>query len=175
MSAAFKGGDKMHEFLTKMSQSLQQKCVVKVGFLEGSMAGFNGPRPKSRGGSKDSKARGGQSPAPVVAMALEYGVPEKNIKPYPFFSGMIAKNSPTWNHLIQVALKSQGYNSYDALKLVGLKVKEQLTESIQDFSAAHNELSTIMKKNMQDTPLKDSLNLLHSVDYVIVPDEDGEK
>ena len=171
---SFQGGDKMTNFLTLMARSLGQKCVVKVGFLEGSMAGWSGPRPISRGGKRGSKAKGGQSPAPQVAAALEYGVPEKNIPPRPFFSGMVSKQSPTWGRLIAVALRHHSYSAAEALKETGLRVSEQLQQSIQEFTSPSDSEKTIARKGGIDSPLKDSLNMMNSVDYIVLPEESGE-
>jgi hypothetical protein len=174
MSDSFSGGEKMTGFLEALSRSFGLNLVARVGFLKGSMAGWNGPRPVSRGGKKGSAAKGGQSPAAVVAMALEYGVPEKGIAPYPFFSRMIAKRKASWGPLLAQQLKQRQYNVMASLKVVGLVAKEQLQESIEEQTyegsnfAGHQR--TVDRKAGMDTPLRDSLNLIHAVDYVVVPE-----
>ena len=172
MSMSFTGGDGMSSFLGRISRALGNDAVAKVGFLEGSMAGWSGPRPVSRGGKKGSTAKGGQAPAALVAATLEYGAPSRNIPPYPFFSVMITKHSPEWGSLIAACLKHQHYDARAALREVAIKVQEQLQEQIQEtaYTGGDEEAHarTVEAKGGIDTPLRDSLNLLHSVDFVVV-------
>lgn len=168
--AAFSGGNKMGEALAAIAKAIGDEATVSVGFLEGSTAGWNGPRPKgpSKKGSrkKSDNAKGSQVPAATVAFQLEYG--NKFMPPRPFFSGMIAKQSPTWGRLIGAALKANGYNSKKALQMIGLKIKEQLQDSIINFDGPDISAATKARKQFaggESKPLIDSHNMLNAVDF----------
>ena len=170
ISLSITGGSKMKEFLRKMAVAMGNEAVVKVGFLEGSYAGWNGPRPKGpRKGKrmKSDNSQGTQAPAAMVAFIMEHGAPEKNIPPRPFFSQMIAKNSPTWGVLIAAALKAKKYIAFDAMHMVGLRVSEQLQQSIEEFHGVPLKQATIDRKGF-DTQLQDSRNMKNAVDHAVI-------
>ena len=169
LQASVSGGEKLAQALSQIAEAISTGAKVQIGFLEGSTAGWNGPRPignrifksvKAR--AKADAAKGSSQPAAMVAYQLEYG--NKFMKPRPFFSGMIAKQSPTWGRLIAAALKAQNYNGKAALQMIGLKVKEQLQESIKDFTGEPLKASTIARKGFE-TPLIDSHNMIDAVDF----------
>ena len=180
------GGNKLKEALLTLSRKLGNDFEVKVGFLEGSMAGYSGPRPMKLRKSyktvanykryhtiaRSSESTGNTQPAPMIAFIMENGSPEKHIPPRPFFSQMIAKQSPTWSRLIAVTLKAHNYLVYDTMKEVGIKVKEQLVTSIEEFTTPPLKQSTIDRKGF-DTPLQDSKNMKRAVDYAVVPAKGG--
>lgn len=160
--------------MARMAQLLNavEDFKVEVGFLEGSTAGWNGPRPK--GASKnlrrtDKPARGipGGVSAPYIAAVLNYGNPAMGLEPRPFFDDMVAKQSPTWGRLIAAALKANDYVSYDALTMVGLKIKEQLQLSMVDGAWLPLKDATKNRKGFSQ-PLIDSHNLINSVDFRVV-------
>ena len=151
---------------------------VSVGFMEGSMAGYNGPRPLHgrQETARRADAKGHQEPAAQVAFWNEYGTTSStvgaaapgniHIPPRPFFRTMIAKQSPTWGRLAMGALKLRKFNSEEALKIMGVKIGEQLQESIIDFKNPRNADSTVEGKGFDD-PLIDSHNMLRSVEYQV--------
>ena len=168
---SWSGGDKMNEWLAKMSSRMGAAQQVSVGFLEGSTAGWNGPRPKAASKNlkrteKPSRNIPGTQPAAYIAFVLEHGYPERGLPPRPFFSGMIAAKSPSWGRLIAAALKTTDYDAYNALQLCGLKLKEQLQQSINDFSGVPLKQATIDRKGFSE-PLIDSHNMINSVDFRI--------
>lgn len=144
---------------------------VEVGFLEGSTAGWNGPRPKSASKNMkrtDKPARGipGGVSAPYIAAVLNYGNPAMGLLPRPFFDDMVAKQSPTWGRLLAAALRLNDYDSYGALTLAGLKIKEQLQLSMLDGVYAPLKQATVDRKGFSQ-PLIDSHNLINAVDFRI--------
>ena len=165
------GGEKFHQWLDEMCAKTGSAQQLKVGFLVGATAGWNGPHPLAaiknlKRTGKPSTIIPGAQPAAYIAYVLEHGCPEKGLPPRPFFSGMFAEKSPTWGKLMSAALKQVGYNAHDALTLTGLKVKEQLQEAINDFSDPGLKQSTIDRKGFA-TPLIDSHNMINSVDFRI--------
>ena len=152
---AFKGGDNMKRVLDHMAQQLGSAKSVRVGFLEGSTCGENN-----------------DASAPEVAFYNEYGTVEHKTKSgftvyggipaRPFFRIMIQKNSPMWGKLVQAALRMSDYNTKAALSIVGMKMHEQLQQSIEEFTSPGNAPSTIAAKGF-DKPLEDSKNMKRAV------------
>lgn len=166
MSAAFSGGEKLFDVLNRMVNGLGPGREVRVGFLEGSMAGWAGPRPLNgrKKTAKSESSKGGQSPAPQVAFYLEYGT--EHMPPRPFFSGMVSRESPTWGKLVEAMLKHANYDSAKAMRGVGLKVKSQLQMSINTFTDPGIKQSTKDRKGF-DKPLIDSHSMVNSVDFEV--------
>ena len=160
----------MASAMENIAKSLGVATRVCVGFMEGATAGWNGPRPKGpmKGKRKKSdNSKGGSVPAAYVAFVLEHGNPKNGMPPRPFFTDMIAKQSPTWGKLVAAALKMHNYNAHSALEVVGLKVKEQLQDSINNFSGEANKPSTQARKQFSggDKTLIDSHNMINAIDY----------
>lgn len=65
------------------------------------------------------------------------------------------------------ALKMTHNNAPKALQVMGMKIGEQLQESIIDFNDPPNAPSTIATKGGIDAPLLDSRNMLRSVEYQV--------
>ena len=142
-------------------------AVVSVGFMEGSMAGWNGPRPLhgKQETEKRANAPARQVPAAQAMFWNEFGT--ENIPPRPAFRTMITRQSPTWGRLAMSALKMTHNNAPKALQVMGMKIGEQLQESIIDFNDPPNAPSTIATKGGIDAPLLDSRNMLRSVEYQV--------
>ena len=162
--------NRFNAFAAKMIAALGGATEVHVGFLEGSTAGWNGPRPKGATKAWKRTEKAPQAvpgvPAAYVAAILEYGNPAKNLPPRPFFSGMVTKQAPTWGKLVAAALRANGYDTHKALGLVGLTVKAQLQAAINEFSEPDILQATKDRKGF-DQPLIDSHNMINSVDYVV--------
>ena len=80
---------------------------------------------------------------------------------------MVREKSPTWNALIAAALRNAGYDPRAALKIVGLKVKEQLQQSIVEGEWEPLAPATEDRKGFS-TPLIDSHNMINAVDYKVL-------
>ncbi len=167
MAAIFSGGENLKRMLAQMVESLGPGRVVRVGFLEGSLAGWAGPRPnKKRKGARrqGEPAPASQKPAAQVAFWLEYGT--ESMPARPFFSGMVKRESPTWGKLVAAMLKHSNYNSAAALQGVGLKIKAQLQQSINEFKTPDIKQSTKDRKGF-DKPLIDSHSMIDSVSFEV--------
>jgi hypothetical protein len=160
------GGENLEAKLLEIAQKLPPK-KLRVGFLEGTMAGHDGK----------------QKPAAEVAFWNEYGTigrqtldtfkpggdrasGPQHVPARPFFRTMIISNSSGWGGILARYLKAQGYNVEAALGGLGLAMKEQLERSIKDFNSPANAPSTKDKKG-HDKPLEDSRNMLRAVDFDI--------
>ena len=186
MDVGMSGGDKLQKYIYDLQVKLGQDAKeVHVGFLEGSTAGYNGPRPMKKKSSYKTSAgfargkaayvlatnsnQGSEQPAAYIASIHEYGDPKHNIPSRPFFSTMIAKNSPTWGKLLAKCLKAQGYYARPALEELGLVVSEQLVSSIVTGPWAATKPATQARKGFEtDTPLLDSKNMMRAVSFVVI-------
>jgi hypothetical protein len=173
LSEAFKGGENMQRVLAGMVQKLGPGKFVKVGFLEGGMAGWEGPRPLN--GKKDTTRKanlvGHQVPAAMAAFWHEYGT--KNMPARPFFRPMIERKSPTWGKLLLAALKLSKYDTTKALMIAGLKMGEQLQESILQLKGPALAQSTIDTKGFPNL-LIDSHNMIRSIAFQVEGDEQNK-
>ena len=183
MDIGMKGGGKLLAHLAKISSALGQATTVHVGFLAGSKAGWNGPRPmkprSSYASSKNFKrakanykvatvnAKISQQPAAYIASILEYGDPAHGLPPRPFFSTMIKMYSKTWHPFLLHELKRTKYDSRKALESLGLRVSEQLKDSILLGDWAPLKPGTVKNKGF-DTPLIDSHNMINSIDHAVL-------
>ena len=180
--AAMTPPDKFTSFCVDLLRKVGGSTEVHVGFLEGSTAGWNGPRPmrkRREGESPKSWKRAkasyavattegsiSQQPAAYIASIHEYGDPKHNIPARPFFSTMVRLKKDTWGKLMQLALKQHNYDTHKALEMVGLKVSEQLKDSILHGGWEAVSPKTAARKGF-DTPLVDSHNMLNAVDFVV--------
>lgn len=173
-----KGGKKMLEVVRQLVESLGPGESVSIGFMEGAMAGWNGPRPLhgKTETSKRANASSNQVPAAQVAFWMEYGTTSNtsgamapgntHIPPRPFFRNMIEAQSPTWGKLTQAALKMSKNQSTLALEIIGMKIGEQLQESIIMTNSPPLAESTVARKG-NSTVLVDSHNMLRAVSYAV--------
>jgi hypothetical protein len=93
----------------------------------------------------------------------EYAV---TIPARPFFRGMIQDHKGEWGTDLGKIIKAADYDSSVALGRMGQLVKEQLQESIREFSDPANAPSTVKKKGF-DHPLIESSNMLNSADFEV--------
>jgi hypothetical protein len=145
MKYSFSGGAEMEAKLKEIGAKLAKAGKVDVGFFE------------------TATYPDGTLIATVAAMN-EFGT--KKAPPRPFFRGMISKESPGWGTLAAKAVMASGYDTSKALDMVGTVVKEELQESIRDFSTPGNAPSTIAKKGF-DKPLVDTGVMLRSVNFEV--------
>ena len=164
--SALVGGQKMERTIAQMVQALGPGGFVKVGFMENGMAGWEGPRPL--GGKKETVRKanlvGHQVPAAMAAFWHEYGT--KNMPARSFFRPMIERKSPTWGKLLMAALKLSKYNTAKAFAIAGLKMGEQLQESILALTGPPLAKATSDRKQF-DTLLIDSHNMIRSISYQV--------
>lgn len=84
----------------------------------------------------------------------------------PYFRGMVQNNKGEWGPALGKIIKGASYDSAVALGRLGSMVKDQLQDSIRQFSDPPNAPSTIRKKGF-DKPLVDSSHMLNSADYEV--------
>ena len=150
---ALKGGAKLLAKLGEVQRKMATGSVLRVGFLEGAM--------------HPSKSPNGE-PVPVAQVAAwnEWGDPDNNRPPRPFFRTMVEEKKDGWGRSMANILKANGYDVNNALQLMGQGIKGQLQHSINEFTDPPLADSTIKAKGF-DKPLVDTGDMLRGVAYEI--------
>lgn len=136
MAVSLKGGDQLRMKLNGIAEKIGRGKEVRVGFLEGAA-----PEPDG-------------TPIATVAAIDEYGNPANGQPPRPFFRNMIAAKKDGWGGTFATLMKSEDMDSKKALALMGQEIRDQLVESINEFTDPPLAPSTIEKKGF-DKPLID--------------------
>ena len=147
---ALTGGDKLQSMLASIDARLATAGTapsVQIGFLEG-------------GRYPDGTS------IPAVAFWNEFGVPEHNQPPRPYFRTMIRQKAPTWGDDMLKVLKAANFDAAVTLARMGDLIKGQLQQSIKDLVSPALAPSTIRRKGF-DKPLIDTGMMWHSVDYKV--------
>lgn len=190
MSVTFSGGSKLEEKLREIAEKAGKANTVRVGFLENSTYPNGLPvayiaAVNEYGGtaqvpehdvavnrkvnSNGEFAKGGrfvkaaESNFQTVHHVDAYTV---TIPARPYFRGMVQQNRGEWGPALGKIIPAANYDSSVALERLGLMVKDQLQESIREFSNPPNAKSTVRKKGF-DKPLVDSSHMLNSVDFEV--------
>jgi hypothetical protein len=143
--AALSGGNKLEKALADIAKKMSGS--LKVGFLEG------------------ATYPDGTSVA-QVAFWNEYGT--SNTEMRPFFRTMIAVESFGWGALISKAVPYYKYDGATVLQFMGVKISEELQQSIAGWRYPGNKPSTIAKKGF-DKPLVETAHMQNSVDFEVMP------
>jgi len=84
----------------------------------------------------------------------------------PYFRNMIQNHKGEWGPALGKIVKAADYDSAVALGRLGEMVRDQLRDSIREFSDPPNAKSTVRKKGF-DKPLVDSSHMLNTADYEV--------
>lgn len=84
-------------------------------------------------------------PVASVALANDMGVPSRNQPPRPFFRNCIEDNKQKWMEML-IKLIANGDDFETALGKVGVIVREDIQQSIMDFSSPALKESTVKAK-----------------------------
>lgn len=112
-----------------------------------------------------------------VAYQNEYGVPENNQPPRPFFRRAIDKNKEEWVQAISNGLAS-GATARDTLEIVGARAAGDVQISISELvdpplSPMTIKLRREREKNPTTStkPLVDSRTMINDVNYEVIDDQ----
>lgn len=148
----------LEKYLNGLAERLNA-TEVRVGFFSESTYGDDG------------------TPVATVAYANEYGVPENNQPPRPFFSNAIDKHKDEWAKTISNGLAS-GLDANDVLEGVGAKVQMDVRDSITELMEPALSASTIrarrtrkVRRNESTKPLIDTGVMYESVNYEVIDDK----
>ena len=150
-------------------QIKKQKAKLRAGFLGGDMyeaidEPFYGNTPMPNGkGRRFGKRKA--IPVAQVALANEYGVPEKKVPPRPFMDKTFRWYNKKWLKTIRGLI----YDTMDlkaTLEDMGPTIVYDIQSVIKDLDNPPNAPSTIKNKGFNN-PLIDSGQMLHSVRYEV--------
>ena len=141
------GGKKLTLALKAIEQKIVNAGVLRVGFLEG---------------SKDPTG----TPNAQKAFWNEFGT--VRIPARPFFRTTIAKESPAWGDKLGKAVKYYNYDGQKALAALGQSMRDDVENSIAQWTTPGNSAATIAKKKF-DKPLVDKGDMQRAVDYDVKP------
>lgn len=144
---AVTGGDALRRHLEQLAQRLSGGEVLRAGFLEGA-----------------TYSDSGESVA-TVAAANEFGRPENNQPPRPFFRLAIAKNKERWGRGLG-KLILQGRPVEQAMLLTGEVVRGDIQASIRELNDPALAPATAARKGFEK-PLIDTSHMINSVDYQV--------
>lgn len=85
------------------------------------------------------------APLPVATVAFWNNYGNARIPARPFFTNMIAQNSPTWGSDLADILVETGYNSKLSLRHMGERINDQLVNSMNDWPADNAPLTVVIK------------------------------
>lgn len=145
--ATITGGERLEKALQELARNVSKPGTLRVGFLAG------------------STYPDGTS-VPLVATLNEFGVPSRGQPPRPFMRNMVAAKSKEWPAAAELALKANGYDATEALKVVGTGIAGQLKQSINDLVSPPLAPSTIARKGFSK-PLISTSVMIKSVDFEV--------
>jgi hypothetical protein len=142
--------DKIMHHLNKVASSLSNK-QVKVGFID------NATYPDG-------------TPVAVVANGSEYGDPDFNRPPRPFFRNAISEHKSEWRESIEKGAR-KGVPFDDLLNLIGRKISGDVVESIATLLQPPLSPRTLEDResrgNKSTKPLVDTKVLIRGVTYEV--------
>lgn len=128
------GGAKVEEYLRTTAAKVSNPGTLRVGFLEG------------------ATYPDGTSVA-MIAAIQNFGAPSRGIPPRPFFSNMIAQNSPSWPEQLDNLLKLNDMDAKKSLHMMGEGISGQLRQSIVDTEIPSLSILTLLaRKYRSDFP-----------------------
>ncbi|WP_050450478.1 hypothetical protein [Bordetella bronchiseptica] len=146
-AVSLKGGEALVRRLEDMAKKMGDGGSLRVGFLEGATYP-NG------------------TPVALVAAVNEFGRPDRNQPPRPFFRTMIAEKQKNWPRALGAVAKNSDYDIDKTLGQMGEGIKGQLQESIQQLDSPALSPVTVARKGFEK-PLVDTGHMMNSVDYEV--------
>jgi hypothetical protein len=153
--------DAIQDYLDKIGADLESK-QVKVGFIGGVV----------HENSDETVAQ--------IAAWNEYGQPENNQPPRPFFGNAIAEHEKEWGETL-IRMVSKGIPVEQALDVVGAQIQGDVQESISQLmdpplSPATLHIRRTRKKRRTESikPLVDSGEMYDGVKYEVTDIESSE-
>ncbi|MFZ4835765.1 hypothetical protein [Rouxiella sp. Mn2063] len=155
--------DAIELFLNKVASQLDSK-QVKVGFIDG------------------VTYPDGTSVAEVAA-GNEYGIPENNQPPRPFFRNAISEHEKEWSDAVARGLEA-GYPVDQVLEVIGARIQGDVQESIETLvdpplspMTLHIRRTREERRTDSTKPLVDSKVMIGDVNYEvgnIEPSQDSQ-
>lgn len=146
-TVGLKGGQALVRRLEDMAKKLGDGGALRVGFLEGATYPDG-------------------TPVALVAAVNEFGRPDRNQPPRPFFRAMIAEKQKDWPRALGAVAKNNDYDIDKTLGQMGEGIKGQLQESIRNLDSPALSPVTVARKGFAK-PLVDTGHMMNSVDYEV--------
>lgn len=145
--------DAIQAYLDNVASQLDSK-QVKVGFIDGATYPDG-------------------TPVAMVAAENEYGRPDNNQPPRPFFRNAIAENESEWKDAIGRGIQA-GYPVDQVLEIIGAKIQGDVQESISKLINPPLSPTTLkIRRTRKDRPtdstkpLVDSKVMIGDVNYEV--------
>lgn len=145
--------DAINDFLNKVASQLESK-QVKVGFIDGATYPDG-------------------TPVAMVAAGNEWGIPDNNQPPRPFFRNAISEHEKEWSEAVARGIEA-GYPVDQVLELVGAKIQGDVQESIATLIDPPLSPTTLhIRRTRKDRPtdstkpLVDSKVMIGDVNYEV--------
>ncbi|HGH5415686.1 TPA: hypothetical protein ACJI3M_003295 [Citrobacter freundii] len=142
--------DSIEDFLNNVASQLDSK-QLKVGFIDGATYPDG-------------------TPVAMVAATNEYGRPENNQPPRPFFRNAIVEHENEWTDAIARGIRA-GHPVDQVLEVVGAQIQGDVQESIAQLMTPPLAASTIAarkrKGNNSTKPLVDTKVMIGDVNYEV--------
>ncbi len=146
------GGKKLDLALRSIEKKITNAGVLKMGFLEGATYPAN--------------AKGEALSIAQVAFWNEFGT--IRIPARPAFRTTISRESKTWGDKLGKAVKYYNYDGVLALRALGQSMRDDLENSIAQWTSPPNAESTIQRKGF-DKPLVHTGIMQRAPDYEVTP------
>lgn len=127
VTRSLKGGQLLEKKLADLAAKVATGATLRVGFLEG------------------ATYPDGTSVATVAAIN-NFGAPAAGIPARPFFSRMVASNSPTWGAKLAKLLEMNDWDAAKALDLMGMGIANELRTAIITTTDPPNSMATNLLK-----------------------------
>ena len=141
------GGAALERKLRELARQMSRPATLRVGFLE------HATYPNG-------------TPVAMIAAIQDYGAPNANIPPRPFFRNMVAAKSQEWPNAIALNLRLNNNEVEPTMRIVAEAIAGQLRESIIKTNAPPLSPITIARKGFAK-PLIDTSHMINSVDYEV--------
>lgn len=180
------GGSKLVAYLAALQSRIDVARGVRVGFLEDSTypEGDDGARledaanrltdaqkaahpswePKLRAWAKWQSQNHPTLHVAQVAFWNEFGTSTAPARP--FFRGMVSADSPQWGEHLGNYLTSSEFDARQALSLMGVEIRDALSDSITGWPADNSELTQHIKGF--DKGLTDYSVMIRSTDFEVM-------
>jgi len=141
------GGKKMEAYLSNLKEKMNTRKKLKAGFF-----------------TEDVYPDG--QPVAEIATTQNFGDPDNNLPPRPFFTFAVDKGKLEWGDYLGLFLKSSGFNKDTALGLLGNIAVKDIQIEIETLTEPALSPLTVVMRYLKREYGEDSVNIFDAVDYL---------